>query len=75
MAHYKVEKWVQLNENHKRQYIFAVKDMKELNKYWDGKGCISTHATIISNTKYVIMKIFYNCYKKEFLQDQKSIDK
>lgn len=75
MAYYRVEKWVQLDENHKRQYIFAVKDMKELNKYWNCKGYISTDATIISKAKYLVMKIFYNCYKKEFLNDQKSIDK
>jgi hypothetical protein len=70
MVHYKIEKWVQLNKNHKRQYIFVVKNMEEANQYWYSKGNISTKVTVISGFKYWFMKIFYNCYKKEYWEDQ-----
>jgi hypothetical protein len=73
MIHYKVEKWVELNKNHKRQYIFTVKNMEEGNLYKNGKNDISTTFTPITGIKYYIMKLFYNCYKKEYLDDLKNL--
>lgn len=72
MLHYKVEKWVQIEEGHERSYTFVVKDINELNQYWESKGGISTKATPISGLKYLVMKLLYNCYKKEYWKDQKN---